>query len=275
MPTLELLSPSGEIQKAIQKAIDLASFGLQAAEHLEIDSLHIPGLRFQLAPAQNLAMDVEQVRAQFRAWVLANAIRDCVDAIGPSLEWARKICFFWTREGEIHKLEDGKLRLSAQISGEDWNKHIIDEANQFEYWPLRKKLNHLETVYGLPAIELAGSILSLNRARNCLTHRSGVVGIEDVKHSDAGVLEVTWIKLQIRAQGKEGQRILELPAHVEAGELVSIGFDWKCKTFRIGERIDFSSDEFVEISTTFLLFALQLQKAIVKLQQSRNSSSPT
>lgn len=272
MPTLELESPSGEIQKAIQRSIDLVSFGLQAADRLETESLEIPGQRFQLSPVKNLAMEVEQARDEFRTWVLANGLRDCVDAIGPSLEWARKTCFLWTREGEVTEKIDGKLNLSAKITGEEWNVHIIDEARDFEYWPLRKKLNHLQDKYHLPQPELSEAVLSISYARNCLTHRKGIVGLEDLKDKSEGGLLVTWSRLEIKASGEEGERVLELPSRVQEGEILSLGFVSVSKKFALGDRILFSPAEFVEISLTFLLFALEIENSIKTLQKSRLTS---
>ena len=273
MLSLELLSPLGEILKAIQRSIDLVSFGLQAADRLEIESLEIPGLRFQLSPAQNLAMEIVQAREEFGTWVLANGLRDCVDAIGPSLELARKICFLWTREGEVTEVEEGKLKLSAQISGEEWNVHIIDKARDFEYWPLRKKLDHLQDKYHLPQPELSEDILSVSYARNCLTHRKGMVGPEDLKDKSEGGLLVKWRKFELQARGENGARVLELPAEVQGGEIVSCRYVNVSRKFALGDRIHFSPAEFVDISMTFLLFANEVGNAIKALQKSRGTST--
>ena len=272
MPMLELLSPKGEIQRAIQRSMDLVSFGLQAADRLEIESLEIPGLHFQVRAAQNLAMGIEQAREEFRTWVLANGLCDCVDAIGPSLEWARKMCFIWSREGEVTEVEEGKLRLSAQISGEEWNAHIIDEARSFEYKPLRDKLDHLQDKYHLPQPELSEAILSINKARNCLTHRDGIVGPLDLKDKSEGELLVKWRKYEFQVRGEEGTRVLELGVQAQGGVL-SIALVNVSKKFALGDRIFFSPAEFVDISMTFLFFAMQIENAINALQKSRLTST--
>lgn len=269
MPRFEFLSLMGEIQGAIQRSIDLVSFGLQAADRLEIESLEIPGVRFRVGPAQNLAMEIEQAREEFRTWVLSNGLRDCVDAIGPSLEWARKTCFLWTREGEVTELEEDKLRLSVQLSGEEWNVHMINEASVFDRLGLRKQLDHLQDKYHLPHPELSEAILSIRDARNCLTHRKGMVGPEDLKDGSEGGLLVKWIKLELQARGEEGARVLELPAEVQGGEIVSVRYVNVSKKFALGDRILFSPEEFVEISMTFLLFAMEIENAIKALQKSR------
>ena len=273
MPRLELLSPTGEIQKAIQRSLDLIAFGLQAAETDEINSLEMPGLSFQITPAGNLAMSPEDARIEFQSWVVTNGLRDCVDALGPSLEWARKICFLWSREGEIIELEDGNFRLSMEISGQAWNDFVVDLARDFEYWPLRKKIEYFSTEYKLPRFELAEDVLSINSARNCLTHRMGIVGPIDIANSEDDKLVVRWKKMEIRAQTKDGVRVLELPARVEKGDKVTTAFSTVTKEFSLGERIQISPTEFVEISTTFLMFALQLEHLIRDFQQARRTQA--
>lgn len=272
MPKLELVDLSGFIQGELQKSIDLVSFGLQAAENLKINSLIIPGARFHLTPARNKTMEVEEARAEFRVWVLGNGLRDCVNAIGPSLEWARKTSFIWTREGEVSVNEDGTLHLSAQFSGKEWNEQLVREGAEFEFWPLRKKIGFLNESYGLKIPEVTDLILSISYARNCLTHRRGVVGPEDIRDDSTKKFVVHWKEMQLTAHGDEGSRILDPPAEVEGGEQISFGYSDASKEFELGERIEFTPQEFVQLATTFLLFAFQIQEAIQALQQSRRQA---
>jgi hypothetical protein len=265
----EFKDPTVEIQIQLQQTIDIVSFALQAAENIHIESLIISGSTFQLSPASNKTMNVEDTRAVFRSWVLGNGLRDFVDAIGPSLEWARKICFLWTRQGKVSLNEDGNVRLNARISGTEWNEQLIKEGKDFEYLSFRSKLDILNKNYNFKIPELAESILSISSVRNCLTHRRGIVGLDDVKFKKMDKLVVHWRKMHLTSVEDSGQRILELPAKVKAGEKISIGYSDVSKEFSVGERIQITSQEFIQIATTFLLFAVQIQESIHSLQQSR------
>jgi hypothetical protein len=129
---LEFPDPSGFLRSALQRSVDIVAFGLHASESAQpVDPpLNIPGSFGQVSPAEDRALNVDQVRSEYHTWVLANGLRDCVEAIGPTLEWVRKTCFFWTRPGDITPLDQGKIRLSAQFSGEDWNTHIVKGAKK-------------------------------------------------------------------------------------------------------------------------------------------------
>jgi hypothetical protein len=269
MQKLELVDPTTFIQFELQRSIDLVAFGLQAAENLKTDTLVFPEATFQVIPAQDKTMGVEGVRGAFKAWVLANGLRDFVDAIGPSLEWARKICFFWTRQGKVSAKEDGSLHLFAQIGGKEWNEQLLREGAEFEYWSLRRKFDFLKQTYGFKVPDLSESILSISYARNCLTHRQGIVGPEDIRDTSQNKFVVIWKKMQLTALGDTGSRDLELPAEVKGGEQISFGFSDASKEFKIGERIEFTSQEFVQLASTCLLFAIQIRESIQALQQSR------
>lgn len=269
MPTFELVDPTDLIRNRLQHSLDLAAFGLSASESYKVESLEIPGVSFQLVPVQNNAGDPVSINLDFRTWVISCAFRDFMEAIGPSLEWARKICFLWSHDGEVTLRDAGALTLSSTFSGEEWNTHIVRFAQKFDRMPLPDKLDHLKHVYGLGPFDLSSAILSLNQARNCLAHRAGVVGEVDINDESMNSLFVHWWRLQLTSRGPHGERFLDLPAHVDAGEEVSLRRVKATRAFPVGERIRFTSSELVELATTVLLFAQQIQVSIKALQQAR------
>jgi hypothetical protein len=245
----------------------MASLAIQAAEELRADAIEMPGVHGSVVPARNLALSVEAAKEEFPSWIFSHALRDCIEAVGPSLEWARKICFFWTRDGHVERLETGALRIWVTLPIKDWNSHMVQEASEFDRKPLRAKFQHLEQHYHLARPELAGCILTLNAARNCLAHRQGIVGPEDFNDTEHRRLRVAWRRLDIVAGTGEDQRILELPALVEAGETVGIRVTETIKSFALGERVTFTRHEFLEIAMTFFFFAQQIHESILSLQE--------
>jgi len=266
---LELPHPTGVLQAELQRAVDLVAFGLRAADTATPVDLSIPGVSSHVSPAQSRSLSIEEARAEFRSWILANGFRDCVEAIGPSLEWARKFCFIWTRPGDVTIQEDGTITLGAIISGEEWNKEIIEGAKKFDFMGLANKLSHLEQKYGFRPPSLHEHILTLNKARNCLSHRRGIVGEEDVNDPSGPFLRIVWRRLQFTVRTEQGEKPLELPAHVEAGSLLAMSFVDTSKRFAIGERLQITPEEFVEMAMTFLLFALQLQESLKQMEERR------
>jgi hypothetical protein len=268
MAKLDIVEPITVITKQLQQTLDLVSFGLQSADSSSVDALDMPGTVFQVLPATKHSLSIEETRSVFKIWVLTNGLRNFVDIIGPSLEWARKICFLSTRPGEAILKDDGHVQISAKILGEEWNKEYIEDKKRFDLKSLKKKLDWLKNKYGLLLPELSESILSLNRARNCMTHRSGVVGQDDISEDTENSLLVEWRKFQIFAHSKNGKRVVDLPGRVE-NEQLSLEVVKVQKVFKLGDQIEFSPSELVEIAQTFLFFAQQIQQSIRALQLSR------
>ena len=273
MASIELAHPTGLIQCALQRSLDLVSFGLQAADTLEAESLRMPGTQHHVIPAPNVALDVATARTEYRSWVISNGLRDCVEAVGPSLEWARKLCFIWTRPGAITAHDTGATNLSATLTGDDWNRHIVREGEKFDWRSLREKLEYLGKSYGFVRPELSDAIFTINAARNCLSHRGGIVGQKDLKsRSDSGLV-VEWRRYELVSGTGDSARVLEVPATVEAGETISVRIVETGKEIPLGERITFAASEFLEIVMTFLFFAVQISDSIRKLQEERRSEA--
>lgn len=270
---LEFPRASAVIQVAVQRSVDLVSFGLHAAAQAGPAELSVPKSFGQVIAAADRRLSVEDARSAFRVWVLANGLRDCVEALGPALEWARKECVLWSQPGVITRREDGILNLSAELSGETWNRQIVAGARRYDRLPLPEKLRHLEEQFGLQRPAYADTALSINAARNCLTHRSGVVGVEDLADpSDPGLL-VRWCTLSVEAQGEAGTRYVSAGSRVEAGETVRVTLALTERQFLLGMKIELSEQEYVQIATTLVFFAQQIEQSIARMQEARFTDS--
>ena len=272
--SLQLEIPLGFLQSALQRSRDLVAFGLHAAAHAEPVDLKMPDSFGQVFPAMNQALTVAEAREEFRNWVLANGLRDCVEAIGPMLEWVRKFCFLWTRPGTATPTSGEQFGLSASLSGEEWNTHIVQGAKKFDRLPLPDKLSHLESTYSWTRPKFSDHVLSLNAARNCLAHRDGVVGLADLKDPGDKELTVRWCTLQFSVSDGSGERIAKVGDRVNAGETITPIIADTQKKFALGEHITFGVNEYVEFTLTFMLFAQQLGESALAIQQRRRDLPP-
>jgi len=271
---LELTLPLGALQRDIQRAVDLVGFGLQAAEHATISDLSIPNAFGHVIAAEDRVLSIDEARVLFRSWVLANGLRECVEAVGPALEWARRFCVLWTRQGSVHPTEGGKFQLRAQFTGEEWNAQIVRGSKKFDRLPLPEKLDHLQSMYACTPPELSAHVVSLNATRNCLSHRAGIVSAADLKEPGDPGLVMRWRRLHLTTGNEAEERILHAGARVEAGELLTVGFVDAERTTALGERITLSPQDFVDVALTFLLFAIQLQASVESVQNRRLPSAP-
>jgi hypothetical protein len=213
--SLELVLPGAAMQRGIQRAMDLVAFGLQAAEGSLPTELSIPNAFGQVISAPDRAKKPEEAREEFRSWVIANGLRECVEAVAPALEWARRFCFMWTRDGAAVPLPDGKFQLQARFTGEEWDKEIVVGGRKYDRLPFPEKIEHLKTAYGFNPPELTPHVVSLNAVRNCLSHRAGVVGAADLKAPGDPGLVMRWRRLRFSiGEGADG-RILDKGSRVK------------------------------------------------------------
>ena len=268
--TITFETASGALRGAVQRSIDLVAFGLHAADNADVQELTIPDVSVQVT-VDHRRLSPEEARSEFRAWVVGGGIRDCVDAIGPALEWARKELVMWSQPGAVGRKEDGRLNLEVQMPGATWNDDIIGGASAFDRLTLPDKLLRLEALgMGRPAF--VDDILSLNAARNCLVHRLGVVGPVDVKSAPDLPFNVTWRRMQLTATGEEGTHEIGPGSVVVAEEQVRIAIVAVEREFALGDHVEFSVEDYSQIALTFQFFSQQVQHEIGLFQESRLSS---
>ena len=98
---------------------------------------------------------------------------------------------------------------------------------------------------------------SLYRLRNCLVHRKGQVGVEDV--GPEGHLAVIWRRITL----KVGEELVTcLPHSFEKGEHLSAEFEDGLRTWNVGETIELSASDCQEIAFSLVLFSIQVSDQV-------------
>lgn len=112
------------------------------------------------------------------------------------------------------------------------------------------------------------AVASIYAARNCLTHRLGVVGPEDVRD---GALELKFRVVRMSVDGKPQETIRG--TRVDAGSLMELSFQLERRTFRIGESVDLTPQDCQSVALTIALMGQWLLSAIGKAIAERGGRS--
>jgi hypothetical protein len=254
------------LTKAVDRSIQIVAFGLNASTRHSVIDRSVPGAGIQLVIGKQIP--TRQIRSAFRSWTLASGLRDCVDALSLALEAARVEGFLWVQPGTVSRRLDGALQLQAQIPVEIWNRQLVGARRVFDRLTLPRKMKTIEERFGIERPVLADDILSINVARNCLTHRLGTVGEEDVD-SDKDFMTVRWRRWRLRVNEDGIERDIKIGQRLEKGGAVSIELVKRSRRFRVGRKISLSASDFVEIATTFVFYGNQLQENIKRMQEMR------
>lgn len=244
----------GQLQRSLQKIIFLVSAGLQNITALNSELLELP-IPFKTVFDDGLRWSDEVAQETYSELVLCNGFRDAIEAVGAALEEAHRVLTLWDL------LDDNS---QCKLSGAEWNAIFIDGDKHFHRLGLPHKLSHLRLNHELFLDErLSSHLTSINKARNCLVHRNGIVSSRDLTTNTD--LEVTWRRIYFFLQDADGEYALEIGRRVEKESIVGMRFEDTSKSFPLGHQISFSAQEFSDLCWSLFLFGNDLVQKISDL----------
>jgi len=217
--------------------------GLQAVESCPDGELHLDDVFFSWE-FNEPASSTPQTREQFKSWLLGVGLRDGIESLNIFIDEIRFIA------GLIKRTLSDDLRVaragSAAAVLRDFRK---EEIGRYARLGLPDKMENLFAEFGIK-VPLADAILSLQKARNCLTHRRGIVGAED-GNTENGGLRVHFVVLETVHTDLSGRiHAAERDMLVLAGESIGVRWVEREKTFPIGQRVTFTAQEFQHLIYT-------------------------
>jgi hypothetical protein len=235
--------------KGVRRAAVFMGLGLNVAHDTEfkkyqldnIPNIETNAIRVELIPSNVNDQTLSHFKKEFGVWVIANGLREVIERYAAFLDSVCHACLAMACNKQKLKPADAQK---------------FD--NSFRFKGIEDKLCQLESRFGIKP-KHPNYIVTINQARNCLTHRLGRVGPEDCKNGKT--LEIKWIgmDLQIRLESgtiislnkKESENIV-LP---EPGSL-QMKFVERHKSFPPGAFVMFQMPELAEICK-FMLGSIQ------------------
>ncbi len=240
------------LQNQIQGILQRVRLGLAAVqEPTDTARLAFPELAFELTMATWESVPSKADIRNFRTWILGNGFRELIERVHLHLDWAASFCRALSLQAE-----HGFASISA-----------VHEKDVDEYWArvhrmgFKPKIDHLQKEYDLTT-NLDQAVLSAQKARNCLTHRAGVVSEEF--DCQEGPLRMVWIGSMIeRYTGESEPKLLEEPGDIGRGGVYAIGSKTRRRAFEAGSVIQLDSREFNDIAVTCYFYCREITKAAV------------
>jgi hypothetical protein len=231
-------------------AICLPAFEQHAAS--EVDHVSALGVQYPFAGPM---MHPQLRRRVFDAWLLSRAFTEVIRGVRASLEEAA--LYVELAEWAPRVLKVGAVEAHVEA---------IRKRHGPESFPVL--LAFVNSKLTTP-LSFAAEFSSLQRIRNCLEHRAGIVGAMDVDSTGGMGLEFPQLKIfYLQADGTE--------VEVKAGTRVDPGDDREevevlgrmesfQKTYHLGERITLTAEEFHQITVSCQYFASDLISKLPKL----------
>jgi len=230
--------------KGVRRTAVFLGLGLNAASRADFNDYELwklapkdangnyEGLTFGLVPDNAPSETLKHYKEEFGVWVINNGLRELVEHFALFLDEVHAHCLLFHRV----------MKIDA------FPKHDALQE-EFRHKPgLGWKIRMLKERFGvsLPNADLLGT---LYEARNCLTHRLGVI-VEQRDCGDDGVFHLRWVGIDavlLTDSGKEQpiEELVGVPLEEQAS--LCIRFSERALSFRPGEVIRLQSRQLAEM----------------------------
>jgi hypothetical protein len=238
------LNPAGVAEpalRAMRDSVEVVGTALRAVQDSSRALHGMPGAQVGLAfttPGE----DEGQRRLRHANWLLNRGFQDISKGLKESLEEA----YFYCAIVETASEQRSPQQLVA------WISDLKKRSNRLNFPDL---LARVKASLGTPLL-FDEELLSVQAVRNCLEHRSGIVGVEDLRGKPEFRLLLPQLRMVVRADGKERDLVVGMIVE-EGAEIVAIRSAVE-RTYKLGETITFSATEFSDIALACCYFANDL-----------------
>ena len=228
--------------KGVRRAAVFMGLGLNAAHDPAFKSYQLSSIQnvqtkmhMELIPSNVNDDTLGHFKTEFGAWIIANGLREVTERYAVFLDGIHQVCQF---------IACSKQRLEPTAAEK--------RDSTFRRKGIEYKLQKLDLRFGVKP-RYPDFVVSINKARNCLTHRLGKVGFEDCNQGQA--LEVKWTGMDFQIELESGKILsaneffgVVLP---EPGT-AQLKFIERCKSFPIGTLIRFEMHDLAEVCNFML-----------------------
>ncbi|MCR4321361.1 MAG: hypothetical protein NUV74_13620 [Candidatus Brocadiaceae bacterium] len=214
--------------KGIQRTTIFLGLGINAARDEKLIQYQLPENHFLKMVQENASEEqVNHFKQNFEKWIISNGLRELIETFGLFLDKIHQTCLLFATSKTL-------------ISSKDANTF----GPAFEKKGVEGKLHTLRTRFDIQTNK-ENYFASINQARNCITHRQGRIGLEDLKGKNS--FGLTWWTLNMVAQMADGKEVSLTPMPKE-------GFFFK-EAGTIGVKIldrlrEFKKGEIIELTPT-------------------------
>lgn len=242
--------------KGVRRATVFLGLGVNAALDGNFSKYQLTDIaQVQLLPQSVDDKTLSHFKDEFKTWIVGNGLRELIETFSIYLEKLHEACFVIANH---HR----QLTVST----------VAEQQAAFEKNGLPTKFDILKDKFAVEP-KHADYLLTLNRARNCLTHRSGIVKRIDCNMN--GSLKVNWLGMDLIVQTPSGERHLLEKGRVETeGGDIMMQFVERERVFPLRSVVRFSSKDLAEICWFFIREAQATCATAVDFSKAHNLSKP-
>jgi hypothetical protein len=184
------------------------------------------------------------------AWITGTGLRDATDLLVQLCEdvWRLLVLLRHCGQGLVEKPAGVRWQAGDEVSLAD--SLFPGECKKIDRGGLFDKLQLLENEFGVTTT-LKPELETIAKARNCLTHRAGIVSLRDATPSAALQVKYRYHTLAVKEPDGTIVRLTERSTFQHGGELHLQIRVPGAREFAVGARIMFTPQEYMHVLTTF------------------------
>lgn len=242
--------------KGIRRTAIFMGLGVNAARDERLKKYQLTDLNmFEFVHKNVDEKTLTLFKTEFHRWIISNGLRELVETYAVFLDRIYELC------------------LLIQINTKELtNKEFDRLMRSFEKLGVERKLKIMKKEFSIETSR-EKYLNSINRIRNCITHRQGRVGSEDLRGKK--VFKLVWLGMEVYAETPEGRKHSLMPPFPKKGILLSEGAEVKLefidrtKEYKLGEVITFQPNDLGEISLNYNLAADDITKTAMEHAQNK------
>ncbi len=246
------LDQIGEIaQKGVRRAAAFLGMGVNAARDPYFKKYQLTDFTmFRIIPDDLSDADISHIKEEFEIWIIVNGLRVLVESYAIFLDRIHTACLLMATS-------------KCTISTEDANTFGV----AFERKGIEQKLSVLRNRFNVTT-DKEKYLASINRARNCITHRNGCVGTEDVGEGNS--FHLLWWALDIYIETPSGEKHSMMPPFPEEGIYLKDGGSVMIKVtdraigYQLGQYVRLSPNDLSEICLLFQFSTSEIMKSTIE-----------
>ena len=219
--------------KGIGRAAVFMGLGINAARTDEFKDYHLSNETFlRIIPENVDNAQVKDFKKHFEQWIISCGLRELIETFSVYLCAIFKACLLASINKKKMLIEDPDKQLKS-----------------FEWKGVEKQLKTLRDRFNVKTSKEI-YFKTINQVRNCITHRRGIVGVEDL--GDKNCLRICWWALEPFIATPSGEipinpQIPEGGIYLKDGGTICLRVVEKEREFQLGEVIKLNPNDLYEI----------------------------
>lgn len=240
------------IHETISRLIYVTRFGIQSCNEKTHFNIEDPTSYVLTLPPYRIKHSLQEIKNEYIKWIIKNALCQAIESVNTTFDDVYYICLILKEaKNKVFDIED--------------NKRYFKLKSRFHKKGFPEKIEILQTEFKNDILPISFEhMLSINKVRNCLVHRNGIVSEKDFNSNDS--LAMRWKVMEMFLHsGNKTEKYHGGQFKGEKGKGISMTTKYidKEKIFLKNQVISFTEVEFNEICLFFSIFGNDIKKSII------------